>query len=48
MKTFIFILQLILFVQIHSSLEQKLDKELIEVEAAKCKKISNDDKYQCR
>ena len=45
MKTFIFIfiLQLILFVQIHSSLVHKLDQELIEVEAAKCHSIQSKD-----
>ena len=38
MKTFIFIfiLQLILLVQIHSSLVEKLDHELIDKEGAKC------------
>ena len=43
MKTFIFILQLILLVQIYSSLLEKFDQKLIEAEGAKCQKISKDD-----
>ena len=39
MKTFIFILQLILLVQIYSSLLEKFDQKLIEAEGAKCEQI---------
>ena len=41
MLSFTFILQLILFIQIHSSILEKLDGQLIEVEGAKCEQANH-------